>query len=713
MMDNNPSEGGGGSCGKHGVDGCRSKTMTSGRCKRELEPERAEEAPRAKRISPIPFTRHDRARKTAEAEVWRADASPPTANESGSLEGEDLTRDAVAEARTTDRSPESGLLGQVCPSPLSFPMESDGAVDFESSNASSDGDGDGGFSPALENPMTDSNPMMDGGGRTGSRQSSSRDGCAPSTSSRRQGRAREPGEEDKPAPAKRMFPVSFRRRNGVSGGPDSEIWRVDPSPLRDSIELDSPHLEGSENEDSSEVTVIGNRPQSAPRVRSCLSPSLKRENNQSEDYGELKPGGEEERPPPPTAISQIPSRRHDRASRGPDATAFLNLDAFITNDTSDSGLLELENLVGEAVPKANATGSSPELELLDYSCLSSLQLASGGNFGEDNENGGGGDSELPLPLPLPQALDPSLAVATCFSSSLLDTATTRTLGPPPIQANTMSTDRFLRPHLLGRAASDGELLRRSRRSMQGLRGLGPKLFSPSPLRVDNCRWNVLKPSHAQEESAGNVSNGGSDCPEMSCESVEPPLGGDLKASITWDGGCASRAPPGCGVGFSTLPALCGSGGNSGCGSGSVGTEGHLGDADDGSKNCSCNGVLTPSITCLSPLIIARGTSTESTGGGSDQRLSADFDVFGDNMLSHALLSSPPLELVEDSSRKDDRGGGRAAGEVEGLEFVIPDMNIEKCMATLQATPTVSHSNGVVSRAFQVYSKYFWGSQLFI
>ena len=78
------------------------------------------------------------------------------------------------------------------------------------------------------------------------------------------------------------------------------------------------------------------------------------------------------------------------------------------------------------------------------------------------------------------------------------------------------------------------------------------------------------------------------------------------------------------------------------------------------------------------------------------------------MLSHALLSSPPLELIEGSSRKDDRGGGRAAGEVGSLGLVISDMSIAECMATQQATPTVSHGNGVGSRAFQGYLCRCWG-----
>ena len=87
-------------------------------------------------------------------------------------------------------------------------MESGGVVDFVSSNASSGGGGGGGLSPAVGNPIADSNPVLDGGGRTetevvgigeGSDGSDSKNGGVPSRlSGRCKGKPEQGGGEKQP-----------------------------------------------------------------------------------------------------------------------------------------------------------------------------------------------------------------------------------------------------------------------------------------------------------------------------------------------------------------------------------------------------------------------------------------------------------------------------------------------------------------------------------
>ncbi|CAM9491322.1 unnamed protein product, partial [Ascophyllum nodosum] len=86
---------------------------------------------------------------------------------------------------------------------LSLPMRSEGVVGFQGSN-----------------------PAMDGGNRTEGKGSTNGDGC---TSPRRK-RAREAGEDEEPAPAKRMPPTSPRRHNDRS--PElGLLGRGSPSPF--------------------------------------------------------------------------------------------------------------------------------------------------------------------------------------------------------------------------------------------------------------------------------------------------------------------------------------------------------------------------------------------------------------------------------------------------------------------------------------------------
>ena len=159
---------------------------------------------------------------------------------------------------------------------------------------------------------------------------------------------------------------------------------------------------------------------------------------------ELEPGGGKKQPPPPRAMSPISSRHDDRARRSHDGKVFLTQDAFVTQDSCDSGLFELGNLVVEVGPKADPTERSPEDDLLDFSCLSSFQEDSGRRFGEMRRNGGGGgDCVLPLPLPLPFPE----ALAVNFEKA---------------------------------AAPDGELSRRPMNRCRGWEVLGPKTFRLYP-----------------------------------------------------------------------------------------------------------------------------------------------------------------------------------------------------------------------------------------
>lgn len=240
-------------------------------------------------------------------------------------------------------------------------------------------------------------------------------------------------------------------------------------------------------------------------------------------------------------------------------------------------------------------------------------------------------------------------------------------------------------------------------------GGGSALGMTPPLGMAGYRRDVLKPSRLKQnagipQEAGTCSDSGGGGPGNPHRSMKRPLGGGLRASGSWDGGCASSAPPGRGGGLTALPAcrFCGSGGG--------GNTEESPDGGEGREACSCKGGRSTSTTarCLSPLPFARSFSVDSIGTGHDGR--REGDMFSDHMLSEFGLSASPSldpqlashnvdgsvgviegEGVDHGVEEGGGGGGEARDEEEEeLRMLMPsDMHdIEDCMRTLQGTPTV-------------------------
>lgn len=295
-------------------------------------------------------------------------------------------------------------------------------------------------------------------------------------------------------------------------------------------------------------------------------------------------------------------------------------------------------------------------------------------------------------------------------------------------------------------------------SGEGGVGLKPSPSSPLLNNAGGYRREILKPSPAKEnvgvtldngggsegggrehESDGSVGGGRGDqrvaealppggssgSPSNLCKSMKRPLGGGLRASSSWDGGCASSAPSCGGGGFSAQPACRSCGGDGGNGSSSYGCGvsnggGEFGEGFEVREACSCK-LTRASVSSsallssrLSPLPFARGISLDSmgsmsAGGGYDTAVAVaaataaarrhslgEGDMFSDQMLSEELeLSSSPSTgpQLNDTGRSEsssNMGGGGGGGGVEGLDMLIPGdlQNIEDCMRTLQASPTV-------------------------
>lgn len=402
---------------------------------------------------------------------------------------------------------------------------------------------------------------------------------------------------------------------------------------------------------------------------------------------ELEPGDGQE-PPPAKRMSPVPLRPHDKDAH--QGTCARRLDSSRPADPSSLRL-------GDA-----AMPGSRGAFLRGRTWQSSPFRTEGGG-------GGGGGAHT-----LPPARETALGIGRAHTTSPVKAMATAVASTRPSRASTLVGERpSSPPQLWEKAASvmtSGEPLHRPYPvPTQRGGGLGPKPSSPSPspLMVGGCRRDVLKPAAAKRnigvslESGGGGGGGDKLAAEAlppgrdgnSCKSMKRPLGGGLRASSSWDGGCASSAPPGSGGGFSATPACRACGG---------GNSGEFGDSCEGREACSCKGVRPSSTTCLSPLPFGRGISSESGGAGQETRrhLLGDDDMFSDHILSHALsLSTCPAvgPQIAASGRSGSgsaagAGGAGVGGDVEGLEIMMPgDMHdIEDCMRTLQASPTVSH-----------------------
>ena len=691
MTGTNPSQDGGGG--------------SDGQLKRQLNPGCAQEAPPAKRLSIIPLMRHDHAKINASAEVLRGNTSPATASKSPYAESEDVTRDGVPEACATGRSPESGLLGRGCPSSY-LPMESDGVVGFESSY-----------------------PAMDAGGRTGGEQSSNRNGCGPSTSSRGRKRAREPGKEEKLAPSKRMSPTSFGRHDGcVSSGPDTAIRRVDSPPLHYSSESSSSHREVLGNDTSCEGIVREDSPVSAPGNRSCLSPSLKHDITQSENGDVGNDSISPARGSPMTDKSSLEKHPGADCKEESGSNADFDFGNAVIGGGGDGGLspafgrvpptasksryAESEIVTRDDVGEACATGRSPESGLLGRGCpSSSLLMESGGGVDFESSNpamdGGGrtgrkqssnrdgcGPSTTSRRRKRAEEEKPASAKRTPPTSLRRhdgvsggpDTAFRRVDSPPLHDSSESSSSHR---EVLGNDTSSEEIMRENWFLSAPL--------SAIPLRGRGSATGVLKadasltPDYTSElfnlEGLTHET-----APAMACNTF--PVDGSTMAAMGTPPGSLSSPLQQLLLDFSC--EVSGNGGGGDCAlplplplllPSPEASDGELSQTPHesiqglvgGLKASSCwdggcasrsppgsgGGLSALPAACLSPLFSARGTLSDSIASG--------------------------------------RGEGTAV-EVDGLGLLIPDTDIAECMATLQATPTVSCGRGISPRTFQGCSK---------
>lgn len=212
-------------------------------------------------------------------------------------------------------------------------------------------------------------------------------------------------------------------------------------------------------------------------------------------------------------------------------------------------------------------------------------------------------------------------------------------------------------------------------------------------------------------NGGEGSRADADSPGGSRRGMKRPLVGGVRASNSWDGGCASNAPPGSGGGLSAAPACracVGDGGESGVCPGDVGGLGGgsgAGEIDQGDGSCGpwqCKN-SRPSST-FSPLSFGRTSSME--GGTEGRRQSLPEDVlFPDHIISQTLNLpySPAVGLSSSGGTNGNSGGGGGSSTgvdggsttgVEGLDLLLGGemreiQDIRDCMRTLQASPTVS------------------------
>ena len=398
---------------------------------------------------------------------------------------------------------------------------------------------------------------------------------------------------------------------------------------------------------------------------------------------ELEPDdSEEQQPPPAKRVSPIPRR-----PQTPDASATTEIAAAVQN---------LGHAAGTA-PMAPASSVRP------WQSSPTCGL-NGGTHAHAREHA--------LAMGRAKSTSPSKAVAALAGAAAAVTPTSAA-STRPGRASTVGADRPRSPPLLSeKPALSGEHQHPRPSS---------SMSASSPLTMvghqHHCR-DILKPSPAKQNVGGGVEGGigargagkgrvDSDSPGSSCKGMKRPLGGGLRASTSWDGGSASNAPPGSGGGFSAPPAVCAS-----C---------------EGREPCSCSGggdsrgaALRPpppsTTTCLSPLPFARSISTESSGVGAGvgaelRRNLLGEDGFSDNPLSYSFSSTqsspgvgPQLAGVGRSvsgggSAGGGGGGGAGAGggggghgEVDELAMLMGNDNmhdIQDCMRTLQASPTVS------------------------
>lgn len=401
---------------------------------------------------------------------------------------------------------------------------------------------------------------------------------------------------------------------------------------------------------------------------------------------ELEPDiSEEQQPPPAKRVSPIPRRPHT-----PEAAAATEVTAAVQH---------LGDALGTA-PIVSASSVRPWQS-------SPTCALNGGTHAHARENA--------LAMSRAKSTSPSKAGAALAGASAAVTPTSAA-STRPGRASTVGADRPRSPPLLSEkpAAMSGE--------HQHPRP-GSSLSATPPLTMvrhhHHCR-DILKPSPAKQNVGVGVEGGtggrgagkggvdGDNSPGSSCKGMKRPLGGGLRACASWDGGSASNAPPGSGGGFSAPLAVCAS-----C---------------EGGREPSCSGggdsggaALRPPPTstttaCLSPLPFARSISTESSGAGAGvgnelRRNLLGEDGFSDNPLSYSFSSvqsspsvRPQLAGVGRSGSgggSADGGGGGGAGaggdggghgEVDELAMLMGNDNmhdIQDCMRTLQASPTVS------------------------